>query len=81
MHGLLYPNTVKLFVEVNMEHLQKLTTFWAIKKMSTNCNDLKSCRMMFSDHSGIKTEINNKKKTKRFKKKCYIFKHQTIYQQ
>ena len=53
------------FSQVHMEHSQGLTTYWGHR---TNLNKFKSTDIItgiFSDHNGMKLEINHRKRSKK----------------
>ena len=45
-----------------MEHSQELTTYWDTKLTSTNLGTQKLFQVIFSDHNGMKLEINHRKR-------------------
>lgn len=47
-------------LQAPMDHSPRYTISWTIKQTLKNCNNLKHANM-FSDHNGIKVEINSKK--------------------
>lgn len=55
----------KHFSEVHMKHSQRQTTWWAIKQSSVNL-ETKIMKTTFSDHNGVKVEINNIRKFEGF---------------
>ena len=44
-----------------MEHSPRQTIFWTIKHTLTNLKEQKSNNVCFSDHKGIKLEIDDRK--------------------
>lgn len=46
-------------LQAHMEHLHKLTIFWAIKQVSKKSKELKSCKKYSLTTMEFKLEINN----------------------
>ena len=51
---------------VHMEHILGLTTYWGTKLSSTNLN-IEIILSIFSDHNGMKLEINHRGKMQKKK--------------
>lgn len=53
------------YIREPSEHVPSLTISWATKQASTNVKELKSYSV-FSDHSGIKVELNDRNETGKY---------------
>ena len=48
-----------------MEHSQELITYWGTKLTSTNFKGMEIISSIFSDHNGMKLEINHRKRNEK----------------
>ena len=48
-----------------MEHSLRLATYWGTKLTSTNSKSIEMISSIFSDHDGMKLEINHNKRNEK----------------